>query len=185
MVLLYIRGQQHQEFRWFGGDKTVMGSSFLSSPSRLSLSRIHSLPAAAPIPFHQGLDPSSSLVAQLVNNLPVLKEIPVQFLGREEPLEKGWATNSSILGLLWVVQMVKNLSANAGDLGSIPGLGQYPGEGNGYPFQYSGLENSIDRGDWQAIVHGVSKSQTQLSDFHTLDPSWFSYPPRNSQRHLI
>ena len=138
-----------------------MGSSFLSSPSRLSLSRIHSLPAAAPIPFHQGLDPSSSLVAQLVNNLPVLKEIPVQFLGREEPLEKGWATNSSILGLLWVVQMVKNLSANAGDLGSIPGLGRSPGEGDGCPLQYSGLENSMDR-----IVHGVTKSQTRLSDFH-------------------
>ena len=124
--------------------------------------------------FHQGLDPSSSLVAQLVNNLPVLKEILVQFLGWEDPLEKGWATHSSILGLLWVVQRVKNLPANAGDLGSIPGLGQYPGEGNGYPFQYSGLENSIDRGDWQAIVHGVSKSQTWLSDFHTLDPSWLS-----------
>ena len=98
MVLLYIRGQQHQEFRWFGGDKTVMGSSFLSSPSRLSLSRIHSLPAAAPIPFHQGLDPSSSLVAQLVNNLPVLKEIPVQFLGREEPLEKADTERSCLSG---------------------------------------------------------------------------------------
>ena len=70
--------------------------------------------------------------------------------------------------------MVKNLAADVGDLGSIPGLGQYPGEGNGYPFQYSALENSIDRGDWQATVHGVSKSQTRLSDFHTQDPSWLS-----------
>ena len=48
-----------------------------------------------------------------------------------------------------------------GDLGSIPGLGISPGEGSGYPLQYSGPENSID-----SIVHGVAKSQTLLSDFH-------------------
>ena len=55
---------------------------------------------------------------------------------------------------------------NAGDLGSIPGLGKSPGERKGYPLQYYGLENSTDRGTWQATVHGVSKNQTQLSDFH-------------------
>ena len=49
---------------------------------------------------------------------------------------------------------------NAGDLGLIPGLGRSPGEGNGYPLQYSGLENSMDRGAWQATVHGVAKSLT-------------------------
>ena len=48
--------------------------------------------------------------------------------------------------------------------GSIPGSGRSPGEGNGNPFQYSCLENSTDRGGWQAIVHGVTKSWTQLSD---------------------
>ena len=53
-----------------------------------------------------------------------------------------------------------------GDLGSIPGLGRSPGEGNGYPLQYSGLENSMNRGTWQAIVHGAAKSRTQLSDSH-------------------
>ena len=53
-----------------------------------------------------------------------------------------------------------------GDLGSIPGLGRSPGEGNGYPLQYSGLENSMDRGAWQATVHGVAKSHKGLSDFH-------------------
>ena len=52
---------------------------------------------------------------------------------------------------------------NVGDLGSIPGSGRSPGEGNGNPLQYSCLENPIDRGSWQATVHGVAKSQTQLS----------------------
>ena len=54
----------------------------------------------------------------------------------------------------------------AGDLGSIPGLGRSPGEGNGYPLQYSGLENSMDRRAWRATVHRVSKNQTRLSNFH-------------------
>ena len=52
-------------------------------------------------------------------------------------------------------------TCNAGDLGLIPGLGRSPGEGKGYPLQYSGLENSVD-----CIVHEVEKSQTGLSDFH-------------------
>ena len=50
---------------------------------------------------------------------------------------------------------------SVGDLGSIPGLERSPGEGKGYPLQYSGLENSMD-----CIVHGATKSRTQLSDFH-------------------
>ena len=62
--------------------------------------------------------------------------------------------------------MVKNLPANAGDLGDaglIPGSGKSPGEGNGNPLQYSCLENPMDRGTWWAMVHGVAKSQMQLS----------------------
>ena len=57
--------------------------------------------------------------------------------------------------------MVKNLPANAGylrDAGSIPGLRKSSGGGHGNPLQYSWPENPMDRGDWQAIVHGVSKS---------------------------
>ena len=56
--------------------------------------------------------------------------------------------------------MVKNPSANVGDardMGSIPGLGISPGIGNGNPLQYSCLENFIDRGAWQAIVHGLQR----------------------------
>ena len=54
----------------------------------------------------------------------------------------------------------KESACSVGDLSSIPGLGRSPGEGKGYPLQYSGLDNSTD-----CIVHGVAKSQTQLSDF--------------------
>ena len=56
--------------------------------------------------------------------------------------------------------MVKNLPASAGDTGSIPGLGRFLGEGNGYPLQYSCWENSTDRRAWWAAVHGVAKSRT-------------------------
>ena len=55
----------------------------------------------------------------------------------------------------------KESACNVGDLGLISGLGISPGEGKGYPFQYSGLENSMD-----CIVHGVAKSQRGISDFH-------------------
>ena len=67
------------------------------------------------------------------------------------------------LALWWIPSgsAGKESTCNAGDLGSIPGLGRSPGEGNGYPLQYSGLENSMD-----CIVHEVAKSQTQLNDFH-------------------
>ena len=58
--------------------------------------------------------------------------------------------------------VVRNLSANAEDVGPIPGSGRSPGEGNGNPLQYSCLENSMEREAWQAIVYGVSC--TQLSN---------------------
>ena len=53
----------------------------------------------------------------------------------------------------------KESACNAGDLGSIPGSGRSPGEGNGNPLQYFCLENSVDRGAWRAAVHGVKKSR--------------------------
>ena len=54
----------------------------------------------------------------------------------------------------------KESACNAGDLGSNPRSGRSPGEGNGYPLQYFGLDNSMDRGAWWVTVHGVAKSQT-------------------------
>ena len=58
----------------------------------------------------------------------------------------------------------KEFACNAGDLGSGPGLGRSPGEEDGYPLQYSCLENSMDRGVWQATVHGTAKIQTRLNN---------------------
>ena len=73
---------------------------------------------------------------------------------------------------------VKNLTANAGDpgdAGSSPGSGRSPGVGNGNPLQYSCLEKPKDRGAWQATVHGVTKSQMQLSTHvHTKGNKRFS-----------
>ena len=59
----------------------------------------------------------------------------------------------------------KATACNAGDLGSIPGSGRSPGEGNGNPLQYSCLENSMDEGAWWGTVHGITKSRTLLSNF--------------------
>ena len=57
--------------------------------------------------------------------------------------------------------VVKNPSAKAGDVGSVPELGRSPGEGNGNPAQYSCLVNAMDRGAWWVTVHGAAKSQTR------------------------
>ena len=59
--------------------------------------------------------------------------------------------------------VVKNPPANAGDMCLIPGSGKSPGEGNGNPFQYSYLENPMDRGPWQATVHGVARIRHDLA----------------------
>jgi len=72
----------------------------------------------------------------------------------------------------------KESACNTRDLGLIPGLGRSPREGNSYPLQYSGLENSMD-----CIVQGVTKSQTQLSGFHF--PLVFPYVNTKSNFYLI
>ena len=87
------------------------------------------------------LPPRSYIVAQLVKNLPAMQETPVLFLGWEDPLEKGQATHSSILGLPWCLRWLKNLPTVWVDLGCIPGLERSPGGGHGNPLQDSCLEN--------------------------------------------
>ena len=79
-------------------------------------------------------------------------------------------------------RVVKNLPASAGDasdVGSVPGLGRSPGVEDGNPLQYSCLEKSMDRGAWWATVHGVTKSQTQLSRH---PPPSHTHPTHSSTR---
>jgi len=66
-----------------------------------------------------------------------------------------------------VAQTVES-ACSAGDPGLIPGSGRSSGEGNGNPLQYSCLENPMDGGAWEATVHGVTKNQTELSNFTSL-----------------
>ena len=73
-----------------------------------------------------------------------------------------------VSGMVWGFpggSEVKASAYNVGNLGSIPGSGRSPGEGNGNPLQYSCLENPMDGRAWWVTVHGVAKSQTRLSDF--------------------
>ena len=77
-----------------------------------------------------------------------------------------WRIRSTVCYLMCfpIGSVVKNLPANAVDLGSIPGSRRFTGERNGKPPQYSCLGNPMDRGSWQATIHGVFKEQIQLSD---------------------
>ena len=97
----------------------------------------------------------ASLVIHMVKNLPAIRETRIQSPGQENPLEKRMATHPSILAwrIPWTeepgkLQSMKASAWNAGDLGSIPGLGRSPGEGNGNPLQYSCLENPMEGGAW-------------------------------------
>ena len=101
-----------------------------------------------------------SLVTQLVKNPPAMQETLIRFLGWEDLLEKDRLPTPVFLGFP-CGSAGKESVCNVGDLGSIPELERSPGEGKGYPLQYSALENSMD-----CIVHGVTKSQTRLSDLH-------------------
>jgi len=91
-----------------------------------------------------------------------MQETPVQFLDWEIHWRRDRLPTPAFLGFPCGLAGKESV-CNAGDLGLIPAFGRTPGEGKDYPFQYSGLENSMD-----CIAHGVTKSQTQLSDFHTL-----------------
>ena len=110
----------------------------------------------------------ASLKAQLVKNLPAMQETLVWFLGQKDPLYMGFHIHTMYI---YIYQgfpgdsVVKNLPANAGDVGSTPGLERSPGGGNGDLLWYPCLGNPMDRGVWRATVHGVTKSWTQLSDW--------------------
>ena len=82
-------------------------------------------------------------IAQLVKNPSAMQETPVRFLGREDLLKRDRLSTPVFLGFP-CGSAGKESTCSAGDLGSIPELGRSPGEGKGYPLQYSGLENSMD-----------------------------------------
>ena len=94
-------------------------------------------------------------------------DITYKFVGLQDHVQ---VQHNNRLGLTelelpWCSEGKESVS-NAGDSSSVPGLGRSPGEGNGNLLQYSCLENPMDRGAWQATVHGVAKSWTQLSNQH-------------------
>ena len=101
----------------------------------------------------------ASLVAQLEENLPAIQEILVQFLGQEISWRRDRLSIPVFMGFPGGSKD-KESSSNAGNLGSIPGLGRSSGGGHGNPCQYSCLDKVVDRGAWWATVHGVAKSQT-------------------------
>ena len=101
----------------------------------------------------------ASLIAQLVKNPCEMQETLVQFLSLI-PWRRDRLPTPVFLGFP-CGSVGKESTCNERDLGLIPGLGRSPGEGKGYPLQYSGLENSMD-----CIVHGVTKSRMRLSNFH-------------------
>ena len=104
-------------------------------------------------------------VVQLVENPPSIQKTPVHFWVGKIPWRSSRLSTPVFLGFPGGSDG-KESFCSAGDLGLIPGLGRSPGERNGYPLQYSDLENSVDRGAWQATVYGVSKGWTRLNDFH-------------------
>ena len=101
----------------------------------------------------------ASLIAQLVKNPLAMQETLVQFLVGKICWRRDRLRTPGFLGFP-CGSADEESTCNAGDLGLIPVLGRSPGEGKGYPLQYSRVENSMN-----CIVHGVTKSWTQLSDF--------------------
>ena len=96
----------------------------------------------------------ASLIAQMVKNSPAVQETRFNSWVGKIPWRRDRVPTPVFLGFP-CGSADKESACNAGDLGSIPTWGRSPGEGKGYPFQYSGLENTMN-----CIVHGVAKSQT-------------------------
>ena len=114
---------------------------------------------------HNQFNLLASLIAQLVKNPPAMQETLVQFLGWEDRQRRNRPPTPVFLGFLYG-SAGKESACNAGGLGLTPGLGRSPGEGKGYPLQYSGLENSMDR---QYDPWGCKESDTtERFHFHIL-----------------
>ena len=145
-------------------EKGLIHRSFLDNSISIFTSKRTNLfqqPSVSPdtVMFHSFLGTRKGCSATALAFSPKHSFLTVSLLGYL--LQYSWAS--------LVAQLVKNPPAT---WDTIPGLGRSPGEGKGYPLQYSGLENSMDR-----VVHGVAKSQTRLSDFHFA--TWISSFPYN------
>ena len=141
---------------------------------------------------------SSSLIAQLVNSLPAVQETLVWFLGWENHWRRDWLPTPLFLGSP-CGSADKESTCSAGDLGSIPGLGRSSGEGKGYPFQYSSLENFMDcieamgsqrvRHDWATFISSAfSKFSLNIWKFTVhilLKPSLENSPSQASFLSLL
>ena len=121
-------------------------------------------PPSAPHPN----DPGGTSMPGTGGKLTLLKAQPMPLVGESTKGTQGLTRKAFLVTRLSLGfpggSVIKESACNAGDPGSISGLGRSPGEGTYYPIQYSCLENSIDRGAWWATLHGVTKSWTWLSN---------------------
>ena len=124
-------------------------------------------------PYHLGMD-NQPLLCQIWTSIQPPSNKHFELLHKSFyhwPRKKfsfGWLCNYIICHWILVLLFANESTCNVGDAGSIPGSGRSPGDGNGNPLQYSCLENPMDRGAWRAIVHGVTQSQTWLTNTYTL-----------------
>ena len=120
-------------------------------------------------------------VTQSINQWSHMRWNSLAFLlpSRKKRSELLWTSDLALVPISQVGLVVKNVSANAGDVNSIPGLGRSPGVGNGDPLLYSCLGNPMDRGAWQVTVHGTTESREQLNT-HT-----YPYPTCRSSVKIL
>ena len=124
--------------------------------------------------LQEGMAIHSSILAW---RIPQTEEHPrLQSTGSQrDGLDWATFTHSLITGLPWWLSGIDSGCnvGDSGDVGSIPGSGRSPGGGHGSPLQYSCLENPVERWAWQAMVHGVTKSQTWLEWLNTSTAQWY------------
>ena len=164
-----MRGLKHKATQAALGGLPPLSTRQRPLPPKEALSRVSTSPSRGPGKGQGELRCScnhekhhslgASLVVQLVKNLPAMRETWVRSLGQRVPWRRNRLPTLVFLGFPGG-SVGKEYACNAGDLGSIAGLGRCPGEGKDYPLQYPGLENSMD-----GTVHGVAKSWTRWSDF--------------------
>ena len=147
---------------FWGSNEMILGWSLAGCLAyekrsiRVISSRINSsIISFALLTDHLGFPHSS-----FVKNPPAVQETPVWFLGQEDPWRRDRLPTPVFLGFPYG-SAGKESACNAGDLGSIPGLGRSPGEGKGYLPKHSGLEKSMD-----CLDHGVTKSRTERLSLH-------------------